>query len=155
MKPTTIIPIPQTAITLIKQFEGYRNISYKCPAGVWTIGYGSTRVNGQAVTQGMTCTAEQADEYLQSDLQPFARAIKAAVTVPITEDQFAALLSFVYNVGPAAFESSTLLKKLNNKEFAAAYNEFFKWTRAAGKVLTGLVTRRAAEAKLFGRGIAQ
>lgn len=147
----TTITIPDQAVALIRTFEGFRSTAYKCPAGVWTIGYGTTRIAGQAVKQGMTCTEAEAEQYMRSDLQPFAAAIKTLVKVPLTENQFAALLSFVYNIGPAAFAGSTMLKKINSGDWLGARNEFFRWIKAAGQTLTGLVKRRAAEADLFGK----
>lgn len=144
------ITIPQQAIDLIKQFEGFSATSYKCPAGVQTIGYGTTRIKGKAVTAGQSCTKEEAEQYLRDDLQTFAQAIKRVVKVPLTDNQFSALLSFTYNLGVGALEGSTLLRRLNDGNYAAARNEFFKWVNAGGKPLPGLVKRRAAEAALFG-----
>lgn len=144
------ITIPQQALELIKTYEGFSAKSYKCPAGVWTIGYGTTKVKGRAVTEGQRCTKEDAEQYLCDDLQVFAQAVKRFVKVPITDNQFAALLSFTYNLGAGALEGSTLLKRLNEGKYATAQAEFYKWIRAAGKVLPGLVKRRAAEAELFG-----
>lgn len=151
----TTITIPDSAIELIRTFEGFSSTAYKCPAGVWTIGYGTTRIDGQAVKSGMTCTKYEAEQYMRSDLQPFAAAIKTLVKVPLSENQFAALLSFVYNIGPAAFASSTMLKKLNAGDWLGARNEFFRWIKAAGQTLTGLVKRRASESELFGRETAR
>lgn len=151
----TTITIPDQAVALIRTFEGFRSTAYKCPAGVWTIGYGTTRINRKAVKQGMTCTEAEAEQYMRSDLQPFAASIKTLVKVPLNENQFAALLSFVYNIGPAAFGSSTMLKKINAGDWLGARNEFFRWIRAAGQTLQGLVKRRAAEAELFARETAR
>ena len=144
------IAIPQQAVDLIKNFEGLKLSSYLCSANVWTIGYGTTRINGKAVTAGMTCTEQQAEEYLKNDLQVFAKAINRLVKVPLTDNQFSALLSFTYNLGVGALEKSTLLKKLNEGSYGAAQAEFLKWIRAGGKILPGLVRRRGEEAELFG-----
>ena len=144
------IAIPKQAVDLIKNFEGLKLSSYLCSANVWTIGYGTTRINGKAVTSGMTCTEQQAEEYLKNDLQVFAKAINRLVKVPLTDNQFSALLSFTYNLGVGALEKSTLLRRLNEGNYTAARNEFFKWVNAGGKQLPGLVKRRAAEAELFG-----
>lgn len=146
----TNITIPKQAIELIKNFEGFSSKAYQCPAKIWTIGYGTTRINGKAVTSGMTCTEQQAEEYLKNDLQVFAKAINRLVKVPLTDNQFSALLSFTYNLGVGALEKSTLLKKLNEGSYGAAQAEFLKWIRAGGKILPGLVRRRGEEAELFG-----
>ena len=145
----TNITIPQQAVDLIKNFEGLKLSSYQCPAKIWTIGYGTTRIKGKAVAAGQRCTKEQAEEYLRDDLQVFAQAVKQLVKVPLNDNQFSALLSFTYNLGVGAFEKSTLLRRLNEGNYTAARNEFFKWVNAGGKQLPGLVKRRAAEAELF------
>ena len=146
----TNITIPKQAIELIKKYEGFSSKAYPCPANVWTIGYGTTRVDGKPVTSGMTCTEQQAEEYLKNDLQVFAKAVNRLVKVPLTENQFSALLSFTYNLGVGALEKSTLLKKLNEGSYWVAQAEFLKWIRAGGKILPGLVRRRGEEAELFG-----
>ena len=146
----TNITIPKQAIELIQKYEGLKLSSYLCPANVWTIGYGTTRIKGKAVTSGMTCTEQQAEEYLRDDLQVFAQAVKQLVKVPLNDNQFSALLSFTYNLGVGALEKSTLLKKLNEGSYGAAQAEFLKWIRAGGKILPGLVRRRGEEAELFG-----
>ena len=146
----TNITIPKQAIELIKKYEGFSSKAYLCPANVWTIGYGTTRVNGKPVTSGMTCTEQQAEEYLKNDLQVFAKAVNRLVKVPLTDNQISALLSFTYNLGVGALEKSTLLKKLNEGSYWVAQAEFLKWIRAGGKILPGLVRRRGEEAELFG-----
>lgn len=146
----TNITIPKQAIELIKKYEGFSSKAYLCPANVWTIGYGTTRVDNKSVTSGMTCTEQQAEEYLKNDLQVFAKAINRLVKVPLTDNQFSALLSFTYNLGVGALEKSTLLKKLNEGSYGVAQAEFLKWIRAGGKILPGLVCRRGEEAELFG-----
>ena len=146
----TNITIPKQAIELIQKYEGLKLSSYLCPAKIWTIGYGTTRIKGKAVTSGMTCTEQQAEEYLRDDLQVFAQAVKQLVKVPLNDNQFSALLSFTYNLGVGALEKSTLLKKLNEGSYGAAQAEFLKWIRAGGKILPGLVRRRSEEAELFG-----
>lgn len=137
-------------IDLIKEFEGCRLTAYKCPAGVWTIGYGHTgAVDGKPVAAGMTITAAKATQLLRSDLARFEAAVNSYVTAPITQGMFDALVSFSYNCGAAALKSSTLLKKLNAKDYTGAADEFPKWNKAGGKVLSGLVRRRERERKLF------
>jgi len=136
-------------IELIKSFEGLKLNAYICPAGVPTIGYGTTRVNGQPVQMGSVITESQASGYLKSDLQQFESAVNAAVKVPLTQNQFDALVSFTYNLGAGNLRSSTLLKKLNASDYAGAADEFPKWNKAGGKELAGLTRRRNAERDLF------
>lgn len=134
---------------LIKSFEGFRAIAYICPAGVPTIGYGTTRINGSRVKDGMKITSDEAEVFLEQDLKVFEDAINHNVLVEINQNQFDALVSFVYNVGIANFKKSTLLKKLNKGDYEEASNQLLRWTRAGGKVLNGLVRRREAEKELF------
>lgn len=137
-------------VELIKEFEGCRLTAYKCPAGVWTIGYGHTgTVDGKAVASGMTITAAKATELLKKDLAKFEAAVNSYVTAPITQNMFDALVSFAYNCGSGALKGSTLLKKLNTKDYDGAAAEFPKWNKAGGKVLKGLVRRRERERQLF------
>lgn len=137
------------AVDLIKQFEGMRLTSYKCPAGVWTIGYGSTTFEGHKVTEGMTITEKQAEQQLIRDLQPACRAIDAYVTAPLNNNQYCALVSFVYNIGSGNFKTSTLVKKLNAEDYQGASDELLRWNKSNGHVLEGLCRRREAEKKLF------
>lgn len=140
--------ISETGLALIKQWEGLRLRAYRCPAGVWTIGYGHTG----NVRAGMEITEEDADALLVSDLATFERAVAQAVKVPLTQHQFDALVSFAFNVGVEAFRKSTLLRKLNALDYAAVPGELAKWVYAGGRKLDGLVSRRAAEAGLWVRG---
>uniref|UniRef100_UPI000685F31B lysozyme n=1 Tax=Bartonella florencae TaxID=928210 RepID=UPI000685F31B len=140
-------------LALIKQWEGLRLNAYKDAIGVWTIGYGHTNSAGKPfVHKGMTVTEQQAEDLLRQDLKQFENAVEQAVQVALTDEQFAALVSFCYNVGTTAFCNSTLLKKLNNSEYEAIPAEFQKWTKAGGKRLQGLVHRRVAEAGLWAKG---
>lgn len=134
---------------LIKSFEGFRAIAYICPAGVPTIGYGTTKINGNPVQEGMKITTDEAEEFLEQDLKVFEDAVNNNVNVEINQNQFDALVSFVYNVGIGNFKKSTLLKKLNSGDFLETSNQFLRWNRGGGKVLRGLVRRREAEKKLF------
>jgi lysozyme len=137
-------------ITLVKQFEGYRDTAYLCSAGVPTIGYGTTVYpNGKKVKLGDTCTMEEALQYLDHDLKFFRDAVDTLVTVPLTSNERAALVSFTYNVGAKAFGGSTMLKLLNAGDKRKASGEFQKWTRAGGKVLRGLQHRRLREQEVF------
>lgn len=134
---------------LIQSFEGYRSEAYLCPAGVWTIGYGHTK----DVKQGDTCTKEEADIFLQEDLKTAEDAVNAQ-NLKIGQLQFDALVSFVFNVGTANFNKSTLLKMLK-KDTSASYaleTEWKKWKYANKVELKGLVRRRAAEYALYKKG---
>lgn len=130
---------------IIKEFEGLELKAYKCPAGVWTIGYGHTK----KVSAGDVITEGEADILLALDVQDAESAVNAYVDVDINQNQFDALVSFVYNLGAGNFKSSTLLRKLNQGDYLGAANEFQRWNKAGGKVLRGLVRRRKAEANLF------
>ncbi|OLL46994.1 lysozyme [Bartonella henselae] len=144
--------ISKEGLALIKQWEGLRLSAYQDSIGVWTIGYGHTKSAGKPfVHKGMTITEKQAEELLCQDLQQFENTVEQAVTVSLTDEQFAALVSFCYNVGTTAFCNSTLLKKLNNGDYEAIPTELQKWTKAGGKRLQGLVNRRAAETGLWAK----
>ena len=144
---TDIKKIGKAGLDLIKSFEGLKLASYICPAGILTIGYGST---GHHVTPGKVITEAQAEQLLKDDLDRFEAAVTRLVTVPLTQNQYDALVSFAFNVGISALERSTLLKRVNAKLFDQARAEFGKWNRGGGRVLAGLTRRRAAEAALFG-----
>ena len=130
--------------TLIKEFEGFRSTAYICPAGVVTVGYGTTRINGNPVELGTKITTNEAEEFLEQDLKLFENAVNQNVLVEITQNQFDALVAFVYNVGIGNFKKSTLLKKLNAGKINEAAAEFLKWNKASGKTLAGLTRRRTA-----------
>lgn len=136
----------QAGIKLIKSFENCALAAYLCPAGVWTIGWGHT---GNDVFPGLRATAARADELLTEDLARFELAVNRLVVVHVTQSQFDALVSFAFNCGSAALEKSTLLRKLNARDYAGAADEFQRWNKAGGKVLAGLTRRRAAERALF------
>ena len=145
----------QAGIELIKEFEGLRLRAYLCPAGVPTIGYGTTVYpTGRKVQMGDQCTAGQAEEYLRSDLRAFERNAESMLRVSVNENQFAALVSFSYNVGSQALQRSTMLRFINGNRFADAAGEFARWNMAAGKPLAGLTRRRAAERELFLKPVA-
>lgn len=140
----------QTGINLITSFEDLELRAYVCPAGVWTIGFGTTIYpNGTKVKNGDTCTAEQAKAYFAYDLKRFENAVNSGLTVALNQNQFDALVSLTYNIGETAFKKSTLLKQLNANKFKEASEQFAVWNKVAGKVLNGLVRRRAAERELF------
>ena len=142
--------IGKKGLDLIKEFEGCQLKAYKCPAGVWTIGWGTTEpINGVAIHEGMTITQKQADELLLKNLKSYESGVNRLVKVKLNQNQFDALVSFTYNCGVGALQKSTLLEKLNKGDYIGASNEFPRWNKAGGKVLKGLVRRREAERKLF------
>lgn len=141
--------ISENCIELVKHFEGCSLDAYKCPAGVLTIGYGHT---GKSLRGWHKITQEEAEIILQSDLEGFEEAVTKMVTVPLTQGQFDALVSFAFNCGAKALKNSTLLKKLNARDYNGASNEFLRWNKAGGKVLAGLTRRRRAEQHLFKTG---
>ncbi|MBS7541994.1 lysozyme [Ancylobacter oerskovii] len=145
--------VNDAGLALIKQWEGRRLTAYRDPVGVWTIGYGHTDAAGPpAVKRGQKITEAQAEAMLRADLAQYEAAVEEAVDVPLSDNQFAALVSFCFNVGSGNFRASTLLKQLNAGDRAAVPGELAKWNRAGGKVLAGLANRRAAEAGLWARG---
>jgi lysozyme len=141
----------KNCIELIKRFEGFSGEPYLCPAGVATIGYGSTRyADGKKVTMNDPQIGEkQAVEIMQETLKSYERDVLRYVKVAINQNQFDALVDFAYNVGSKHLLVSTLLKKLNAGDFMGASKEFSKWVYADGKKLNGLIARREAERVLF------
>lgn len=137
--------ISDEGLDLIKRSEGCSLTAYKDSVGVWTIGYGHTR----GVKPGDACTDEQATQYLLDDLESVYSDIEALVDVPLTQGQFDALCSFVFNLGGPALRSSTLLKLLNAGDYDAARKQIPRWDKAGKQVLAGLTKRRAAEAAMF------
>jgi len=133
----------------IKSREGLRLKAYPDPATggePWTIGVGHT---GPDVYPGMVISADQADDMLRRDLEKFERGIERLVTVPLTQNQFDALVSLTFNIGLGNFGGSTLLRKLNARDYNGAADEILRWNRAAGKVMPGLTRRREAERNQF------
>ena len=132
-------------LQLIKDFEGLRLTAYKCPAGVWTIGYGHTK----GVKQGMVIDQARADDLLIEDVAPIERQLNA-LNINFRQEQFDALVSWIFNLGAGNFIGSTLYKKIGNdapdEEIAA---EFVRWVKAGGHPLVGLMKRRVAEANMF------
>ena len=144
--------ISSKGLSIIKKFEGYSSTSYLCPAGISTIGYGSTYYeNGTRVTLDdksiSKALAEQILEYQVSKV--YGAAVNRYVNVPLTQNQFDAITSLAYNIGVGNLQRSTLLRKLNQGKYKKAAKEFSKWRRSGGKVLKGLVKRRKAETDLF------
>lgn len=137
------------AYDLIKRFEGCRLTAYPDPAtggDPWTIGVGHT---GPEVHPGMTISQSIADAYLVKDAEHAADAVRRAVTVPMTQGQFDALVSLMFNIGAGAFQKSTLLRKLNAGDTLGASLEILRWDKANNKVMPGLTRRRAAEQSLY------
>lgn len=155
MHPNTV---SQDCIELVKKFEGLHKIkddgmvhAYRCPAGKWTCGYGATR----GVRSGVTWTKEYSEMRLIEDLEEHGKIVKKSVNVPLTQSQYDALTSFVFNLGGGAFRSSTLLKKLNKGMYDDCPEQIMRWNKAKvdGKLipLRGLTRRRSAEAAIFSR----
>ena len=132
-------------LALIKKFEGCELKAYQCSAGGWTIGYGHTK----DVVEGMEITQEQAEQMLVDELHEYESYINKYVTVALSQNQFDALVSWVYNLGPANLSASTMLKVLNSGEYEDVPAQMKRWNKAGGKVLEGLIRRREAEACLF------
>mgnify|MGYP006170814945 CR=1 FL=1 len=139
--------INDAGLALIKEFEGLKLTSYRCPAGVWTIGWGST---GPHVVPGMTITEEEAETLLRDDLRRFEEGVEMLVEVPLNDNQFSALVSFAFNLGLGALSESTLLRLLNEGDYGSVPAQLLRWNKVGGKVLAGLTRRRKAEGELWG-----
>lgn len=135
-------------LALIKRWEGCKLEAYRDVGGVWTIGYGHTRT----ARQGLTITQEQAEGLLREDLRVYEAAVDDAVHVDLTENQFAALVSWTFNVGVGAMRRSALIRRLNAGEYDAVPGELARWNKVKGGIVPGLSNRRAAEAGLWARG---
>lgn len=138
--------INQVGLNLIQEFEGLRLQAYK-PVwdDPWTIGAGHTK----GVYEGMVITEEEAWEFLREDVKDAEDTVNELVEVKLTDNQFAALVSFVFNLGSSSFQISTLLKKLNDSDYEGASKEFLRWNKAGDVILPGLTRRREAEKALF------
>jgi lysozyme len=130
---------------LLKYFEGCELEAYQDSVGVWTIGYGHTK----GVHEGMVITQEQAEQMLLDELKEYEGYVEDMVEVELTQEQFDALVVWVYNLGPTNFKNSTLLKRINEGNFEDVPYQMKRWNKAGGKVLLGLERRREAEAKMF------
>lgn len=135
---------------LIKQYEGCKLKAYPDPAtggDPWTIGFGAT---GPGIRKGVVWTQAQADARFTADIGKFAGQVAAKLgAAPTTQGQFNAMVSLAYNIGMGNFGQSSLLRLHKEGEYEAAANQFIRWNRAAGKVLTGLTRRREAEARMY------
>ena len=143
-------PINAAGLQILEESEGCKLTAYQDPVGVWTIGYGDT----QNVTPGMTITQSEADQRLRNRLPEFEVGVNGLLARAINSNQFSALVDFAYNLGLEALRESTLLKMVNEGDFAGAANEFGKWVYAGDppQALPGLVERRAKERTLFLEG---
>jgi GH24 family phage-related lysozyme (muramidase) len=142
---TSTRKINASGLRLLKSFEGLRLEAYLDAVGVWTIGYGTT----SGVVPGMQISQAQAETFLKKDLATFEMAIANAVKVPLVDDQFSVLVSFIYNIGETDFMGSTLLQLLNQKDYPAAADQLLRWNKGGGQELPGLTRRRQAERALF------
>ena len=135
----------QKGIDIIKMYEGLKLQPYLCPAGLLTVGYGSTlagKLNRQI-------TREEAEQFLKLDVEEAEKGMSPLIKIECSENEWSALVSFVFNVGVGNFKNSTLLKVLNQRDKKEAANQFARWVFAAGKILPGLQKRRDAEKELF------
>lgn len=141
--------ISQRGINLIKKYEGLKLKAYKCPAGILTIGYGTTK----GVTPGMTVTEKQAEELLKKDVRYFELWVEKLIDVKLNQNQFDALVSFTYNLGEGSLKNSKLREFLNQGRYDLVPAQFLRWNKSKGKILAGLVKRREEESKLFAEKI--
>ena len=132
-------------VALIRKFEGCEFQAYQCSASGWTLGYGHTR----DVSEGDTCTKDEAEQTLISDLEEFEGYVNDLVKTPLEQNQFDALVAWTFNLGPTNLRSSTLLARLNDGDLDDVPHQLRRWNKAGGKVLDGLVRRREAEALLW------
>ena len=139
----------KTGLDVIKRFEGFSPTVYICPAGYPTIGYGHVVNPDERQQFASGITSEQAEALLRQDVQIAERAVLRLITVPLTDGQFDALVSFTFNLGAGALQRSTLRRKVNRGDHAAVPPEFRKWVWAGGRKLEGLVRRRDSESMLY------
>jgi len=150
----------ENGLSLLQQWEGFKLQVYKDSAGLPTIGVGhlitkaeqaagTITINGVAVQYAGGLTDQQVLDLLAQDVQPAENAVNGGVKVPLNQNQFDALVSFTFNVGAGAFQSSTLLKLLNQQQYDDVPAQLLRWTRAGGQVVQGLVNRRNNEIKLW------
>jgi len=137
--------ISKEGLALIKKFEGCELEAYRCPAGVWTIGFGTIK----DVKEGDRITKDEANHLLEEEMIEYESYINDMVDVPLEQNQFDALCSWVFNLGPKNLSESTLLRVLNDGKYDEVPQQMKRWNKANGEVLTGLIRRREAEALLF------
>jgi len=142
--------ISKQGIALIKHFESYEMKAYKCPAGVWTIGWGFTRVNGLKIKKGDIMTLKAADLELIKQLKIYENVVKKVIIInKINQNQYDALVSLCYNIGGSSFRKSDIVQLVNSRNFIGACKIFNLWSKAAGKRSKGLLRRRMSERNLF------
>jgi len=143
--------ISDKGIQLIKHFEGVRNKPYRDCVGLWTVGVGHLIGDGKSLPESWNklFTTEEVDALLKQDLVRFERGVQKLLPVPLTQNQFDALISFSFNLGLGVLQRSTLRQNILRKDFKGAAEEFLKYVRAGGKIVKGLVTRRNDEKALF------
>ena len=138
--------VTKAGIALIKAFEGFSALPYKDVANLWTVGYGHLIRQSEAFTR---VSEQEAEDLLANDLFTAERAVLGLTKVTLTDNQFNALVSFVFNLGSGAYQRSTLRSKINRGEYELSAGEFLKWIWAGGKKIKGLLRRRIAERDLF------
>lgn len=142
--------LSDNGMKLLEQFEGLRLEAYLDSASIATIGFGSIKYpNGNKVKLGDKINKAQAKEYKLHDLKEFENTVNTSVKVPLTQNQYDALVSLSYNIGSSAFKNSTLLKKLNSGDYKGSAEQFLVWNKVNSKKVQGLVNRREAERNLF------
>ncbi len=142
--------ISKQGIELLKHFESYEMKAYQCPAGVWTIGWGFTQINGIRVKNSDTMTLEEADKELIKQLRTYENVVKKAIMIKkINQNQYDALVSLCYNIGGSSFRMSDIVKLVNSRNFIGACRIFNLWSSAAKKRSKGLLRRRMSERNLF------
>jgi len=146
------LKVTKDGMDFLSDVEGLKLVAYLDTGGVPTIGIGSTRMFGKPVKMGLTCTVADAYHQCAMDIEESERIIHKLVKVPLNQNQFNALASFVYNVGEPQFTTSTLLKKLNAGNYTGAADQFLRWTFDNGKHVEGLKNRRVKERALFLKG---
>lgn len=156
-QPVKYVVLRQTSrevLDKIKSWEGLELKAYKDIGGILTIGYGHTSAAGHPkVTEDMVISKVEAEAILIQDLKKYEQCVQSCVEVPLTDNQFGALVSFCYNVGTGSFKKSTLLKKLNQGRYDEVPNELMRWNKVKGKVSVGLNNRRIAECGLWAEGL--
>ena len=143
--------VSKAGIALIKHHEGVRNKPYRDCVGLWTVGVGHLIGDGKSLPESWNklFTTEEVDALLKQDLVRFERGVQKLLPVPLTQNQFDALISFSFNLGLGVLQRSTLRQNILRKDFKGAAEEFLKYVRAGGKIVKGLVTRRNDEKALF------
>lgn len=135
----------RNGLSLTESFEGCRLTAYQDSGGIWTCGYGHTA----GVNASTACTQEQAEIWLQEDVQAAVNAVNKYVTTPLTQGEFDALVDFTFNLGAGSLRGSTLLRLLNAGDHAGAAEQFERWDKCNGQVVAGLLRRRLAEEAEF------